>query len=125
MNNGERSELLKLFLGMLACWPLLYVVIVVAILAMIPWGSGDIGAIEESSEYQLLEAMGVVYVITAILMLSLIFNFIWHHIFRGDRVPEEKRILWAVLLVSLNVFALPVFWYLYIWREEEYGDWRR
>ena len=55
----------------------------------------------------------------AILMLSLIFNFIYYYIFRGDRVPKDMRILWAILLIFINIFVLPLFWYKYVWKNDE------
>lgn len=33
-----------------------------------------------------------------------------------DRVPPDKKNLWAALLFFGNVFTMPVFWYLYMWR---------
>jgi hypothetical protein len=38
------------------------------------------------------------------------------YLFRTDRVPTEKKALWAVVLLLANTFAMPVFWYFYIWR---------
>jgi len=35
---------------------------------------------------------------------------------RSPTVPSSKRMLWSVLLLFGNVFAVPVFWFLYIWR---------
>ena len=41
------------------------------------------------------------------------------YLFRTDRVAQDKKALWAVVLFLGNAFAFPVFWYLYIWREPE------
>lgn len=41
------------------------------------------------------------------------------YLFRTDRVDQDKKALWAVVLFLGNVFAFPVFWYLYIWKERE------
>jgi len=30
-------------------------------------------------------------------------------------VPREKRALWIVILLFVNVFAMPFFWYWYVW----------
>jgi hypothetical protein len=32
-------------------------------------------------------------------------------------VPNDKKALWAAVLFFGNMVALPVYWYLYIWRE--------
>jgi hypothetical protein len=36
--------------------------------------------------------------------------------FRSAAVPKDQKVLWVVLLVLLNVLAMPVFWFKYIWR---------
>jgi hypothetical protein len=41
------------------------------------------------------------------------------YLFRTERVPQDKKALWAVVLLLGNVFAFPVFWYLFIWKEPE------
>ena len=39
------------------------------------------------------------------------------HLFKTRRVPKDQRALWAVVLLLGNMLAMPVYWYLYIWRE--------
>ena len=41
------------------------------------------------------------------------------HVFRTDRVPSDKKALWAVVLFLGNLFAMPVYWYLYVWPKSE------
>jgi hypothetical protein len=39
------------------------------------------------------------------------------HVFKTDRVPQDKKSLWAVVLFLGNVVAMPIYWYLYIWTD--------
>ena len=39
------------------------------------------------------------------------------HLFKTDRVAPDKKALWAVVLFLGNMLAMPVYWYLYIWRQ--------
>jgi hypothetical protein len=39
------------------------------------------------------------------------------YLFKTDRVAQDKKALWAVVLFLGNMIAFPVFWYLYIWKE--------
>jgi hypothetical protein len=39
------------------------------------------------------------------------------NVFRNDRVDKDKKVLWAVVLFMGNMIAMPIYWYLYIWRE--------
>jgi len=33
---------------------------------------------------------------------------------RSDAVPPEKRALWVVVLLFVNIYALPFFWFWYV-----------
>jgi hypothetical protein len=39
------------------------------------------------------------------------------HVFKTDRVSQDKKALWAVVLFLGNMIAMPIYWYLYIWKE--------
>ena len=38
------------------------------------------------------------------------------HLFKTELITQDKKALWAVVLFLGNAFAMPVFWYLYIWK---------
>ncbi len=38
------------------------------------------------------------------------------HLFKTTAVPADKKALWAVVLFLGNLFAMPVYWHLYLWR---------
>jgi len=38
------------------------------------------------------------------------------YVFKTTHVPVEKKALWAVVLFMGSVLAMPIFWYLYVWR---------
>lgn len=39
------------------------------------------------------------------------------NIFRNDRVDKDKKVLWAVVIFLGSMIAMPIYWYLYIWKE--------
>ena len=39
------------------------------------------------------------------------------NVFRNERVDKDKKALWAVVLFMGNMIAMPIYWYLYIWKE--------
>ena len=39
-------------------------------------------------------------------------------LFKTDRVPQDKKALWAAVLFLGNMLAMPVFFYLYVWPDE-------
>ena len=52
----------------------------------------------------------------AMLLIFALIAFYIVYLFRTDRVPQDKKALWAVVLILANTLAMPVFWYFYIWR---------
>jgi hypothetical protein len=55
--------------------------------------------------------------IFTILFIFALTAFYVVYLFKTDRVPQDKKALWAVVLFFANIFAFPIFWYLYIWKE--------
>jgi len=39
------------------------------------------------------------------------------YLFRTDRIAQDEKALWAIVLFFGNIVAFPVFWYLHIWKE--------
>lgn len=39
---------------------------------------------------------------------------------KSQRVPNDKKMSWAIALLVFNVLAMVVFWFHYIWRQPEY-----
>jgi hypothetical protein len=39
------------------------------------------------------------------------------NVFRNERVVKDQKVLWAVVLFLGNVMAMPIYWYLYIWKD--------
>ena len=44
--------------------------------------------------------------------------FYIYNLFKNDRVDKDKCV-GAVVLFMGNIMAMPVYWYLYIWRDDE------
>lgn len=108
------SKPAKIILGIATLWPLLYIFIFFAfvfssaILAMN--GSAVIG--DPSSGFG---TIFVLHLFTILLMFVLLTIYIVN-VFNNDRVENDKKALWAVVLFLGNIIAMPVYWYLYIWR---------
>jgi len=43
------------------------------------------------------------------------------HAFRTPRLAKNSRILWVILLVLFSRVVMPIYWYLYIWKENDDG----
>jgi len=59
--------------------------------------------------------LGIMGLVLALTILYIV------HLFRTDRVPPDKKALWAVVLLLGNVLAMPVYWYFYVWPKQPEG----
>ena len=41
------------------------------------------------------------------------------YLFKTDRVPKDKKALWAAVIFLGHMFAIPVFWYFYVRKQPE------
>ncbi len=62
-----------------------------------------------------------IHMLVMALMLGLTVFYIVH-VFRTDRVPADKKALWAVVLFLGNLLAMPFYWYFYMWPKAEDGS---
>jgi hypothetical protein len=105
----------KIALGVATVWPFVWFAIFIAgAIAMMFTLSMNKGA--EPPPALFFSIIGA-HVLTMLLIFALTIFFVVY-LFKTDRVPQDKKALWAVVIFFGNVFAFPVFWYLYIWRDE-------
>jgi len=39
------------------------------------------------------------------------------NVFKNERISQDKKALWVVVLFLGGFVAMPIYWYLYIWKE--------
>jgi hypothetical protein len=110
----------KLLLGLATLWPFSYLIfffvtIFSLILFMPSAGEG------ESDFFPFLGVILPLHLFTMLSMMALIAFYIVN-VFRNDRVEKDKKVLWTIVLFMGNMIAMPVYWYLYIWRESPAGS---
>ena len=105
------GKLLKIALGLATLWPLAYIGIFLwwafSIMFATPIHTGsetDFGFIFPLHLLTMLCTM----VLTVIYMVN---------VFKNDRVVGDRKVLWAVVIFMGGIIAMPIYWYLYIWRE--------
>lgn len=105
----------KVALGVATLWPVVYVFLFMAFfVSAIFFGPGPA---ETGSGAQPLMALFVgVHLLTMALILGLTIFYIVN-IFRNERVEKDKKALWAIVIFMGSAIAMPIYWYLYIWKE--------
>jgi hypothetical protein len=61
--------------------------------------------------------MAVHLCVMALMMALLVFYVVF--LFKTSRVRPDLKALWAVVLFFGGPIAMPIFWYLYVWKERE------
>jgi type VI protein secretion system component VasK len=57
----------------------------------------------------------VLHISTIALIFALIASYVVY-LFRTNHVPKDRKALWAVVLFMGGIFAMPVFWFIYVWK---------
>ena len=110
----------KIVVGILTAWPVLYIFLFFAFVAgTIFWVSRPAsgGGPHSSGPPIAFLVLFAAHFATILLMFALIAFYIVF-LFKTDRVPQDKKALWAAVLFLGNMLAMPVFFYLYIWPDE-------
>jgi hypothetical protein len=112
------SKWAKIALGLATLWPILYVFVFIAFVfsMMFYFSSFEPGPADHQEPPVWFFAVFALHFLTIIWVFGLLAFYIVN-VFRNDRVEKDKKVLWAVVLFFGNTLAMPVYWYLYIWRE--------
>ena len=52
-------------------------------------------------------------ILAGMLVVAIFVAFVW----RSRRVPQAKKRMWSSAIIVGSLFTIPVFWYLYIWKD--------
>jgi hypothetical protein len=61
-------------------------------------------------------ALFAVHIFTIFLIMGMMPLYIILAV-KSDRIDQNMKIVWAILICMVGMFAMPVYWYLYIWRK--------
>ena len=108
----------KILLALATLWPFFYLILFFAVVfstvVFMP-GTGEPGP------PPLIALILPLHLFTMLAGIALIVFYIVN-VFRNDRVDKDKKVLWAVVLFMGSMIAMPIYWYLYIWRERPTPD---
>ncbi len=108
---------MKVFLGFLSFWPLMYFLLFFLFFLTVFIG-GFTGTLSDKTIFPLFFVLFSLHLTTILLIFGLLIYYIVH-LFKNDRVPDNLKALWAVVLFFGNFISFPVYWFLYIWKEPD------
>lgn len=108
----------KVLLGLATVWPIFYIFIffgfIFSMLIFVPDASAP------HRGFPLMPfsfvALFAMHFITIIGGLALTVFYVVN-IFKNNRLDQNQKLMWALLSFFAGLFALPVYWYLYIWKD--------
>ena len=107
------SKTAKLLLGLATFWPAAYMILFfVFIFSAILFGGGAVEGSGPPTAFVLIFAL---HLFTMLVITGLTIFYIVN-VFKNARVDKDKKALWAVVLFLGNIVAMPIYWYLYIWK---------
>jgi hypothetical protein len=117
------SRTSKIALGIATLWPIAYMLLFLGFMLYMVLFSlrATQGSLPPSGLPAGIATIFVLHLLTILWIWVLIGIYIVH-LFKTDRVPKDQKALWAVVLFLGNMYAMPVYWYLYIWREPDPDD---
>lgn len=121
----------KLLLGIMTVWPLIFIpafiIMMFAYMAGMIWlgetnasTTGLRGADPFTNPVLVVLAIviGILHILTAINEILLFFIYVYH-IMNNARLTDGQRISWVLLIIAASIFAMPIYFYLYIWRRSQ------
>lgn len=114
----------KIWLGIATIWPIVYLILffvvifsVVIVAGLNPGSHAPTGSPSTSIFFPVgFMAVFVLHMLTVMGTLALTVFFIIR-VFKTEQLDQNMKIMWMLLLFFMGMFAQPVFWYLYIWRD--------
>jgi len=122
MGNEEMTRSKAIALAVFTLWPILYMVlfmcVIIGFMLFTVIFDGQPSTPPASGAPMIFMIIVPLHILTIVeVWVLLVFYII--HVFKTDRVSQDKKALWAVVLFLGNMIAMPIYWYLYIWREPE------
>ncbi len=100
----------KILLGAATAWPIIYMFVFIVTIFSTMRGAFNGGGFEEPS----LMPIFVLHMFTALETLVLLVFYVVHAI-RNERLDQNTRLLWAILLFVGNMVAMPIYYIMNIW----------
>ncbi|MFA4852098.1 MAG: hypothetical protein WC924_03160 [Candidatus Gracilibacteria bacterium] len=106
------SKTKKIILGIATLWPIIYMFIFFSLVFSFITNVAN-------PEVMFGYLFGA-HLFTMLLIVILLIIYI-RDVFKNDMVLETRKTLWTILLIFGNMIAMPIYWYLHIWKKPTKG----
>src|SRR5687768_15443143 len=106
------SKSAKILLAIATILPLIYMALFFASFALMAAVGPEKNPIFNNFGIFMVIHLGVILLMFALLAFYIVF------LFKTNAVKTELKALWAVVLFFGGPIAMPIYWYLYVWRAD-------
>jgi hypothetical protein len=111
----------KVWLGIATIWPICWMFIFVALMLTLFFTIPDQRGGEPPNGFLFaLPIFFILHFLTIMGSLGMTIYYIFN-IFRNERLEQNYKIMWTILMFFAGMLAQPVYWYLYIWRDAPFA----
>ena len=110
----------KVLLGIASLWPVFYMFLFFGFIFSMALGFGG-GAQPEPGIQPMMALVFGLHLLTMLVIMALTVFYIVD-VFRNERVDKDKKALWAIVIFMGSMIAMPIYWYLYFWKEPRTGN---
>ncbi len=110
----------KILLGIATLWPFIYMILFFVFIFSSFLFFSRSGA-QRSGPPVFFLVIFPLHLLTMLWIMALTV-FYMVNVFRNELVDKDKKVLWAVVLFMGNMIAMPIYWYVYIWKEVPGGS---
>jgi hypothetical protein len=104
----------KIALGVFSLWPFIYMIIFMSFTFLMVFNTPD--NVNQEPTFDFFKLIFGLHLFTMVEMFALIIIYVVF-IFKTEKVAKDKKALWAVVIFLGNMIAIPIFWFLYIWKD--------
>ena len=104
----------KILLGAATLWPIVYMFIFFILIFATVLFRPEPG--EGGGAPPMIAWIFGLHILTMLLIMGLTVFYIVD-VFRNNRVEKDKKALWAIVIFLGNMIGMPIYWYLYIWKD--------
>ena len=90
--------------------------LIIGIITLIPFIYMIMFFLNLSTDTIDFDLMFKLHIGTMVIIVGL-FIFYISNIYRTERIPNDKKTLWVVIIFIGQIIAMVIYWYLYIWTE--------
>jgi len=113
------SRPVTVLIGALSILPIIYFIFFMTVISSAFASVGNSGG--KGEPFKMFQYILPMHLGTMVLMFALMVVYIVHA-FRTDRISDDRRVVWVIILFMGNMVAFPVYWYLYLWRSPSAGQ---